>query len=537
MTCDAVGYYEAQADGTFRGCVSKPETLGGTTIDQMIVDPRADALARQLVETRRSVYVPDAQRSALPDRRPVELFHIRSVLGVPAYFDQEIFGLLFAFNVGTPLILSDEEIAVIESYVQMAAVAIRNTRLFESRQLLLDAAKELSVCTSTRDVVATCFAFLERILDNPNAAIHLSDGHGGFFPMALDGNSSWTQERWQGVHREVAVDFEADAVFQHVLRSKQPLLIPDVAQDERPNKDACARFGIRALLMLPLLAEGEVMGVIGVPNLDGPRTYTDSQIRLAEALAGTAAATLANVWRTEELEAHVRARTEELEQTNCKLRTAVSELESLAMEHAVILDAAADGIYGVDSSGKILFANPAAARMVRRYGDEILGQFEEAVFARERATVQAFADPGHGCDGDPCELMRRADGSAFIVNVAQTQVEESSTQLDRVVTFQDITDSALLQARIRKQGAFDELTGLPNRAQFLAHLQGELDKEGAGGEEVALMFIDLDRFKEINDTLGHSSGDLLLNEAATRLRRIVDGHGFVARLGGDEFVV
>jgi diguanylate cyclase (GGDEF)-like protein/PAS domain S-box-containing protein len=537
VTCDAVGYYEAQPDGTFRGSVSKPDVLGGTTIDRLIVDPRRDALAQQLIATRKSVYIADTDQSPLPDQDPVNRFQIRSVLGVPVYFDREIFGLLFVFNVGVPLVLSEEEIAVIESYVLMAAVAIRNTKLFENTQLLLDASRALSVCTSTKQVVTTCFGFLERALDNPNAAIHLADGRGGFIPLALDGNSSWTQERWQGVHREVAVKFETDQVFQHVLRTKQPLLIPDVSQDDRPSREACERFGIRGLLMLPLMAEGQVIGIIGIPSLDGPRTYADGQMRMAEALASTTAATLANVWRAEELEARVRSRTEELEETNRKLRTVVEQLETLAMEHAVILDAAADGIYGVDARGRILFANPAAIQMVGAHRADVLGQAEEAVFARARESVQAVIGSESAGDNEACDVMTRADGSRFIVHATQKRVQESSTQLERVVTFRDITESATLQVQIRTQATTDELTGLPNRAHFLAYLSHELEQAKALSGDVALMFIDLDRFKEINDTLGHSSGDVLLQEAATRLRRALAFAGFAARLGGDEFVV
>ncbi|GAA3248006.1 diguanylate cyclase domain-containing protein [Dactylosporangium siamense] len=91
------------------------------------------------------------------------------------------------------------------------------------------------------------------------------------------------------------------------------------------------------------------------------------------------------------------------------------------------------------------------------------------------------------------------------------------------------------EAQARYAAMHDPLTGLPNRAQFLARLDAAL--AGAGGGSVALLFVDLNRFKDINDTLGHRAGDDLLVTAAERMRAEVPDGGFVARLAGDEFVV
>ncbi|MBI3480228.1 MAG: diguanylate cyclase, partial [Nitrosomonadales bacterium] len=88
-----------------------------------------------------------------------------------------------------------------------------------------------------------------------------------------------------------------------------------------------------------------------------------------------------------------------------------------------------------------------------------------------------------------------------------------------------------------KQANFDALTGLPNRAMFHDRLEQELKKAGRSGQPLALMLVDLDRFKEVNDTLGHAMGDLLLQEVARRMVVCVRESDTVARLGGDEFTV
>ena len=266
VRCNSVGIYLPQIDGTFRGYVGKPEQMDGVMLQQMVVDPKVDKLAEKIIETRQSVYIPDTAYSELPDPLPVKMFAIRSLLGLPIAFEDEPFGLVFAFNTGDAMCLTPAEIQVVEAYVNMAAVAIRHANLFQQKQWLLDAGKELSLCKTTREAVATCFHFLDRAIDNANAAIHLSDGRGGFFPLALNKGSEWSEAQWRDTHGHVRVDFSRDPVFQHVIETKRSLVIPDVWLDPRPNTDACREFGIRSLFMLPLIAAGEVLGIIGIPR-------------------------------------------------------------------------------------------------------------------------------------------------------------------------------------------------------------------------------------------------------------------------------
>lgn len=101
----------------------------------------------------------------------------------------------------------------------------------------------------------------------------------------------------------------------------------------------------------------------------------------------------------------------------------------------------------------------------------------------------------------------------------------------------EITDQKLAEQTIWKQANFDLLTGLPNRRMFQDRLKQEIKKSRRSGLPVALMFIDLDHFKEVNDTLGHDVGDLLLKEAASRLSSCARETDTVARMGGDEFTI
>lgn len=101
----------------------------------------------------------------------------------------------------------------------------------------------------------------------------------------------------------------------------------------------------------------------------------------------------------------------------------------------------------------------------------------------------------------------------------------------------DVTDARTEAERVEQQALQDELTGLPNRRQALAFLERALRQARDAGGRVGVMFIDLDRFKSLNDSLGHEAGDGLLREVAARLRSAVGAAGLAARLGGDEFLV
>ena len=104
-------------------------------------------------------------------------------------------------------------------------------------------------------------------------------------------------------------------------------------------------------------------------------------------------------------------------------------------------------------------------------------------------------------------------------------------------TVEDITDRKVAEERIQYLAYYDALTGLPNRTLLQDRLSKALASARRQKDKVALLFLDLDRFKNINDSLGHSVGDLLLQEVAERLKRWAREQDTVARLGGDEFLI
>jgi diguanylate cyclase (GGDEF)-like protein len=105
------------------------------------------------------------------------------------------------------------------------------------------------------------------------------------------------------------------------------------------------------------------------------------------------------------------------------------------------------------------------------------------------------------------------------------------------VMVEDITERKTAQTLVWRQANYDQLTGLPNRGMFIERLRHELSARGRWPQSMAILFIDLDGFKAVNDTHGHASGDLLLKQAAARMQRALRETDMVARLAGDEFTV
>jgi diguanylate cyclase (GGDEF)-like protein/PAS domain S-box-containing protein len=215
----------------------------------------------------------------------------------------------------------------------------------------------------------------------------------------------------------------------------------------------------------------------------------------------------------------------------------------LAPLERTVFDAAPDGILVVDTQGHILAANPALARLCGREPWALIGQPLDVLLpmdARDRHQAylrRFFADPHPRPMGAVTSLeLRRADGTLVPVDIA-LGVGVYEGRPCAVAFVRDVTETRRLTERLQHLAAHDPLTGLANRAQLRARLHDALVAAQRSGHTMALLLLDLDDFKRINDVHGHPAGDAVLQAVAERLRASVRTDDVVARLGGDEFAV
>ncbi len=194
-----------------------------------------------------------------------------------------------------------------------------------------------------------------------------------------------------------------------------------------------------------------------------------------------------------------------------------------------------------DENNRIVDANPAFTHQSGYLLSEVLGKnpkiLQSGRHDKEFYTTMWEALQKHGhWQGELWD--RRKDGSLHVKLSNISVIRKPDGQVHRYVAqFFDITESKENAELIWKQANFDMITGLPNRNLMLDRLDQEIRKAARTGKPLALLFIDLDHFKEVNDTLGHAKGDVLLHEAARRIMACVRDTDTVARIGGDEFTV
>ena len=212
----------------------------------------------------------------------------------------------------------------------------------------------------------------------------------------------------------------------------------------------------------------------------------------------------------------------------------------------VTLNAIGDAVVSADFSGRVIFTNIVAEQMSGRMQDEASGRTIDDVF------VLMDASTGNRI---PCPTMRaiienrivsieaqtiliRRDGTAVAIEGSASPIhDKNGGVVGAVMVVHDVTAARDLSAKLERLALHDSLTDLPNRSLFKDRLDRSLARASRAGNSVVLLFIDLDEFKSVNDTLGHALGDRLLQSVADRLRNCMRQADTVSRFGGDEFLV
>ena len=236
---------------------------------------------------------------------------------------------------------------------------------------------------------------------------------------------------------------------------------------------------------------------------------------------------------------------------NFNMLMAIATRISVALELAIdqqqvrllssALAAASNAVMIADRLGCIQWVNPAFARLSGFTQEEMIGQSPRLLKSGQHTqeyykTLWETISKGETWSGETIECSK--EGSLYTVSQTITPIKDDKGEITHFIAIhEDITAQKLAQERIHHLANFDALTSLPNRVLFYDRLRQALvmAKRNYGG--ITLLFLDLDGFKKVNDTLGHHIGDLVLVGVADRLRQCVRESDTVARLGGDEFTV
>ncbi len=226
------------------------------------------------------------------------------------------------------------------------------------------------------------------------------------------------------------------------------------------------------------------------------------------------------------------------------------QLEAKLKEHerwlAAILKDIGDAVIATDAAGQIRFINPMAEALTGRTSAEAFGRPVAEVINLIDPTTRARLDNPVLRVLEQFQAVRQLLPAVLIaLNGRETPIDYSATPLRDekggpagvVLVFRDVSERQRAEEHLRQLAYHDALTGLPNRALFQILVSRALARAQRHQHTGAVLFIDLDRFKNVNDTLGHSLGDLLLKAVAARLTRVLRQSDTVARIGGDEFTV
>ena len=221
-----------------------------------------------------------------------------------------------------------------------------------------------------------------------------------------------------------------------------------------------------------------------------------------------------------------------------------SALEAEKKQLAITLKSIGDGVISIDASGDVTFINPVAQRLTGFSEKEALSKPIESVMdLRDTATDEALLNPALytlevkrpvAMSYDAILISRH--GQRFRVeDTASPIIDDDGTLKGAVIVFQDVSEAVEMAVKMTHLTNHDQLTGLPNRVLLHDRVVQAITRSFHSRQSIALLLIDIDNFKYLNDSLGHQVGDFVISSVAKRLNNIIDDRVTLARVGGDEF--
>jgi diguanylate cyclase (GGDEF)-like protein/PAS domain S-box-containing protein len=300
-----------------------------------------------------------------------------------------------------------------------------------------------------------------------------------------------------------------------VWESGTPVSIPDVASDDSPRSAAAVAAGLKGIVGFPVRSGRRVVGMIALHTW-APRELDEGLLAVMNDVGS----------QIGEFVERKRAEVA-LQESEKRMRS--------------VLDNVSDGLATIEQTGIIESANPAVIKLFGYPEDELVGKQADVLIATtHRSAFVNYLERRLKLDipvsGAHETMGKRKNGSLFPLEFVVSSMQVGSRHLF-IATLRDISERKAHTDALEYQALHDALTGLPNRSLFGDRLRQALLAARRNQKMFGVLLLDLDRFKDINDALGHDRGDSLLQEVTARLRSVLRATDTIARLGGDEFAI
>ena len=442
-----------------------------------------------------------------------------SVLTVPIRLGERSIGILWVASRSRRR-FSEDEVTLLEHLGAQAAVAIENARIHAAHlaaeqeanrhaqevAALLKAAEHLNGTDDPSDVLLRIIEVMAEALAVTRVNVATKEGDAGLRRYI------WREGTW----RSTADRLPRESITGQVMEHGQTFRSDDMSSHPLMHRALLTGPDHSSMLMVPLKgANGRVLGTVSLHDRRDGLPFSEDDQRLAEGIAHHAAVALQRA-------------------------TLITELRQSEERYRELVEGAHDIVYAIDRNGRFTAVNAAAERIIGYTREELLGMSIYDLIApeyRAAAEVQHTQALASGASSQAQIEIATRSGHHIPFEISVRALERNGVVVGIHGVARDISVRRTLEQHLLRQAFYDTLTELPNRALFMDRLRHALETSKRRGSLCAVLFLDLDGFKVINDTLGHDVGDDCLVAVAKRLQSRARSSDTVARFGGDEFAI